>query len=49
VFFREPDLGDSMTAIALYGDVVRRMVSSLPLALKAPKSRVQATSDNRQI
>ena len=34
---REPDLGDSLTAIAL-ADVGARLVSSLPLALRAPRA-----------
>lgn len=32
--FREPDYGDSLTAIALTGERAKRAVSALPLALK---------------
>jgi len=42
--FRETDLGDQVTAIALYGDIVRRMVSSLPLALKQRATPVQLSA-----
>lgn len=35
--FREPDFGDAVTAIAL-GPAGARLVSSLPLALRPPKS-----------
>jgi peptidyl-tRNA hydrolase len=34
--FEEPDIGGELTAIALSGEA-RRLVSSLPLALKEPK------------
>jgi len=39
VHFREPDFGDAMTALALHGDYVHRLVSSLPCALKPPRQR----------
>lgn len=41
-FFREPDFGDAMTAIALHGDYAHRLVSSLPLALKLTPRAVTA-------
>jgi len=34
VEFREPDFGDALTAIALMGEPVRGLTSSLPLALR---------------
>jgi hypothetical protein len=34
--FREPDFGDELTAIAL-GEGAEKLVSCLPLALKAPR------------
>jgi hypothetical protein len=36
--FREPDFGDAMTAIALYGAEAGKLVSSLPLALRQLKA-----------
>jgi len=35
--FREPDLAHQLTAIA-FGDEAQRLVSSLPLALRAPRA-----------
>ena len=32
--FREPDFGNALTAIALMGDAVPKLVSSLPLRLR---------------
>lgn len=39
VSFREIDLDNSMTAIALFGEPVSRMVSSLPKGLRPPRER----------
>ena len=36
--FREPDYGDSMTALCLFGANAHRLVSSLPLALKGRRA-----------
>jgi hypothetical protein len=38
VAFYEPDFGDQLTSIALYGAEAGKLVSSLPLALRAPKA-----------
>ena len=45
VVFREPDLGDGLTAIAVHGGttpetalLLRRLLSSLPLALREPRA-----------
>ena len=36
--FREPDFGDELTAVALFGDKAARLVSSLPLALRPSRA-----------
>lgn len=41
--FHEPDFDGSLTAVALHGPGAHRLVSSLPLALRPPRS-VQAAA-----
>jgi len=36
--FCEPDLDDSLTAVAMIGENAGKLVSSLPLALRAPRA-----------
>lgn len=39
--FREPDLNDSITAIAMLGENSKKILSNLPLALKQLKQKDQ--------